>query len=220
MHFTTLKSCMSIIRIKVSSLYHLTEVRQYNHKYKYTLRHIIQWILRMKQRINNKTDIASRNASRDRIVLSVRCKTGCPCMFCYFLVSNMFAPDSHYFCSQDAWVHWCDTWDSQQGQNSLALWGGEYAELWAFPVLPWSAHHLKEQNPQVCLKILWAEQGCAPSRDQESICCTKTQYQCSQATRAHQQNLLIKTKRLGKGHTFKNQLDTFFSFLSLNHVRR
>lgn len=55
----------------------------------------------MKQRINNKTDIASRNASRDRIVLSVRWKTGCPCMLCRFLVSNMFALDSHYFCSQD-----------------------------------------------------------------------------------------------------------------------
>lgn len=80
MYFTTLKICMSIIRIKVSSLHHLTEARQYKHKYKYTLRYMIQWILRMKQIINNKTDIASRNASRDRIALSVRWKTGCPCV--------------------------------------------------------------------------------------------------------------------------------------------
>lgn len=57
MYFATLKSCMSIIRIKVC-LYHVTEARQYNHKYKYALRHTIQWILRMKQRTNNKTDIA------------------------------------------------------------------------------------------------------------------------------------------------------------------
>lgn len=71
---------MSIIRIKVSSLHHVTEERQYNHKYKYALRYMIQWILRIKQRINNKTDIASRNTSRDGIVLSVRWKTGCPCV--------------------------------------------------------------------------------------------------------------------------------------------
>lgn len=79
MYFTTFKSCMSVIRIKVNSLYHVTEARKYNHKYKYALRCTIQQILRMKQRINNKTDIASRNTSRDRIVLSVRRKTSCRC---------------------------------------------------------------------------------------------------------------------------------------------
>jgi len=39
-----------------------------------------QQALRMKERINNKTDIASRNIRNDRIALLVRWQTGCPCI--------------------------------------------------------------------------------------------------------------------------------------------